>query len=149
MKKFDASLPRKMFWSKDVGGKEICPECHGRLERERHTYMLFTQEGRDFDSFVVGNDSGYFCARCPVVVLDYEAFAESAMVGKPTSGSFEFTVPGIVDLDAIPEDKKNIPLGEDDNPIPLMKFTNLFDNGDTRRRRSRDRRRKKRRKQRR
>lgn len=149
MKKFNASLPRKMFWSKDVGGKDFCPECHDRLDRERHTYMLFTREGRDFNQFIVGNDNGYFCARCPVVVLDYEAFAESAMVGNPTKYSFEFTVPGIVDLDAIPEDKKDIPLGEDDNPIPLMKFTNLSDIGDTRRRRSRDRRRNKQRKQRR
>jgi len=145
MKKFDASLPRKMFWSKDVGGKDFCPDCHGPLERERHTYMLFTREGHDFNPFIVRNDNGYFCARCPVIVLDYDAFAESAMAGNPASRSFEFTVPGIVDLDAIPKDKKNVPLGEDDNPIPLMKFTNLSDSDDTRRKRSRNRRRKKRR----
>ena len=38
--------------------------------------------------------------------------------------SFKFTVAGIVDLDSIPEDKRNKPLGDDDNPIPLVSFTN-------------------------
>jgi hypothetical protein len=37
----------------------------------------------------------------------------------------QFTVLGLVDSDAIPEEKSDIALGEDENPIPLVKFTNF------------------------
>jgi len=37
----------------------------------------------------------------------------------------EFALLGIVDLDAIPEDKRDLPLGDDDNPIPLVEFTSI------------------------
>lgn len=125
MKKFDASVPRKMFWSMKVGGKDFCPQCKSKLENESHTYLLCIRKPGDFQTFIVGNDDGYFCRNFPVVVLDYEAFAESAIVGCSGSKKFRFTVPGIVDLDAVPEEKSDIPFGEDDNPVPLVKFTNL------------------------
>jgi len=137
MKKFDASVPRKMFWSKDVGGTDFCPQCHSRLENESHSYLLLVREPGDFQPFIVGNNDGYFCARCPVVVLDYEAFAKSALAGNPSSRSFEFTVPGIIDLDAIPEENANIPIGDDDNPVPLMRFTNYRDTEPAKRKRAR------------
>jgi len=124
MSKFDASIPRKMFWSTDVGGTDLCPQCHGRLENESHGYLLFVQEAGDIQPFIVGNDKGYFCACCPVVVLDYDTFANSAIVGNPSSDSFEFAVAGLVDFSAVPQEKSDIPLGDDDNPIPLVKFTN-------------------------
>ena len=146
MKKFDASIPRKMFWSKDIGGTVFCPQCQGRLESENHTYLMFTREGSDSQQFVVGNDHGYFCVSCSVIVLDYDAFAEIAIAGNPSSRSFEFTVPGIVDLNAIPKDKADIPLGDNDNPIPLMSFTNCRGSEATRRKRLKNRRRKARRK---
>ena len=136
MKKFEASVPRKMFWSTDVGGTDFCPQCHGRLENESHSYLLVVREPGDFQPFIVGNDDGYFCARCPIVVLDHEAFAESAFVGNPSSRSFEFTVIGIVDLNAIPKEKADVPIGDDDNPIPLVEFTNIHNKRLSKRRRS-------------
>jgi hypothetical protein len=39
----------------------------------------------------------------------------------------ELAVMGIVDLDAVPEDKHDVPLGEEDNPIPLVEFTAVSD----------------------
>jgi len=135
MKKFDASIPRKMFWSTDVGGTEFCPQCNSRLENESHSYLLLVREPGDFHPFIVGNDNGYFCENCPIVVLDYEAFAQSAIAGNPGSKSFEFIVPGIIDLDAIPPEKANVPLGEDDNPVPLMRFTNYRDTEPAKRKR--------------
>ena len=137
MKKFDASIPRKMFWSKDVGGIEFCPQCHRRLENESHSYLLLVREPDDFQPFIVGNDNDYFCENCPIVVLDYEAFAQSAITGNPGSKSFEFTVPGIVDLDTIPEEKADIPIGNDNNPVPLMRFTNYRDGTPVRKKRKR------------
>ncbi len=139
MKKFDASVPRKMFWSTEIGGKDFCPQCNSKLENESHSYLLLVRKPGDFQPFIVGNDSGYFCSNCPVVVLDHEAFAESAAAGYPGSRKFEFAVPGIVDLDAVPEEKSDIPLGEDDTPIPLVKFTNIAEKESGKKRRIRGR----------
>jgi hypothetical protein len=127
MNKFDASVPRKMFWSKDVGGTDFCPQCHSRLENESHSYLLLVREGGETQPFIIGSNYGYFCAHCPVVVLDYEGFGQLASAGNPQSHSFEFIVPGIVDLDAVPEDKSDVTLGDDDNPVPLVRFTNYSD----------------------
>jgi hypothetical protein len=137
MKKFDASVPRKMFWSTDIGGTDLCPRCHSRLENESHSYLMLVRESGDVQQFIVGNDNGYFCACCPVVVLDHEAFARSAHAGSPSSRSFEFIVPGMVVLDAIPEESANIPIGDNENPIPLMRFTNYGDTEPAKRKRTR------------
>ena len=142
MNKFDASIPRKRFWSTEVGGTQFCPRCHGRLENESHAYLLLVRESGDVQPFIVGNDKGYFCACCPVVVLDYEAFAESAIAGNPSSSSFEFTVPGMVALEAVPEERSGPPLGDEENPIPLVRFTNYAGTGPAGRKRSRGDRRK-------
>lgn len=45
----------------------------------------------------------------------------------------EFTVLGLVDLESIPEDKRSLPLGGDDNPIPLVKITNMSEEKSKRR----------------
>lgn len=137
MKKFDASIPRKMFWSTDVGGTDFCPQCQGRLQNESHSYLLMIREGGEIQPFIAGNDSGYFCPHCPVVVLKYEEFAQLASMAMSEGYRGKFTVMGIVDLDAVPEEKLDVPLGDDDNPIPLVKFTNLSDPVLGRRRRMR------------
>lgn len=136
MKKFDASVPRKMFLSTDVGGTDFCPQCHSKLENESHSYLLLIREAGDIQPFIVGNDYGYFCARCPLVVLDHDAFADMVFTTNTSSRSFDFTIPGIIGLNAIPQEKADIPLGDDDNPVPLVRFTNLPDKRPTKRRRS-------------
>ena len=75
--------------------------------------------------FIIGTDGGYFCSNCPIVVLDVNKFAELAKASfRVPVEEVQFTVPGIVDLDAIPEEKRNVPLGKEDNPIPLVEFIN-------------------------
>ena len=137
MKKFDASVPRRMFWSKDVGGIGFCPLCQDRLKQENCTYLLVVRELGDMQPFIVGNEGGYFCEHCPVVVLDYEVFEQSVLAGNPSSRSLEFTVPGIVDFHAIPEERANEPIGDDDNPIPLVRFANYRDDAPVRKKRKR------------
>ncbi len=34
-------------------------------------------------------------------------------------------VMGIIDLDAVPEDRKGLPFDDDTNPVPLVQFTNV------------------------
>ena len=124
MKKFSASVPRKMFWSTDVGGTSVCPECGARLTQEYHSYMMAVRHHGDVQPFAVGNDCGYFCPACPTVVLDHDEFGRFASLAARLPKG-DFVVLGLIDLDAIPPDKANVPLGEDDNPIPLVKFTNV------------------------
>jgi hypothetical protein len=137
MKKFDVSVPRKMFWSKDIGGTGFCPLCQGRLGQENNSYLLIIRESGDIQPLIVGNDGGHFCENCPIVVLDYEVFEQSALIGNRSSRSFEFTVPGMVDFDAMSEESVNIPIGDDDNPIPLVRFTNYRDGAPVRKKRKR------------
>lgn len=115
-----------MYWSKDVGGVEFCPKCRGSLENESHSYLCAVRQGNDTEMFLVGNDAGYFCERCSAIVLEYDEFSRSADLMAPSSsGPAEFVVMGMVDLNAIPPEKADVPLGEDDNPIPFKAFTNI------------------------
>ena len=120
MNKFDASIPRRMYWNNDLKASDVCPECGTPLEKEHHCYVLLLKEANEVIPFLIGNDGGSFCPKCPVVVLDIDVFSKSAAVGAPKSESL--MVAGIVNMESIPEDKQHIPLGEDDNPIPLVEF---------------------------
>ncbi|RLE09462.1 hypothetical protein DRJ00_04100 [Candidatus Aerophobetes bacterium] len=44
----------------------------------------------NYESFVTGNDGGYFCPNGKVVVLDYDKFAEIASADKPNNFSDSF-----------------------------------------------------------
>lgn len=129
MKRFAASVPRRMYWSKDVGGASRCPECGGPLAGEYHTYLLAVRAHDEEETFLIGSDAGSFCAACPVVVLDSDTFRDFVRLGldldlglDPGHPSASFTVLGLVDLEAVPEEKQAVPLGEEGNPIPLVKF---------------------------
>jgi hypothetical protein len=131
MKNFPATVPRKMFWSNEVGGRSNCPECGSTLANEHHTYVMAIREHGDMQPFIVGNDGGYFCARCPTVVLEHDSFRELALASLGHEGLAQFVVLGLVDLEAVPKEKSALPLGTDDNPIPLVRFTNLGQRGAT------------------
>ena len=127
MKRFPASLPRKMCWSEDVGGSTQCPKCGRNLEKAQHTYVLAVRENGEIHPFIIGTDKGHFCEVCPIVVLDENEFADLAMLGLGRESPGDFTVLGIVDLDAVPKEKRSAAFDDDDNPIPLVHFTNHRD----------------------
>ena len=99
-----------MYWSTDVKNIKICPRCGTSLEKEYHSYIMVVRIKKENEQFAVGTDGGYFCPECPVVVLDRDKFIELASVGLESAGydesSVELAVAGIVDMDAIPQDKK-------------------------------------------
>jgi hypothetical protein len=130
MKKFDASIPRKVFWSDRVPNRHRCPLCHARLEKEFHAYayQVVKEDGTEA-IYVVGGNLGAFCPQCPIVVLDMKeavgmlAGTLGAREGKPV----RFIVIGILDMDAIPPEKANVPVGGEDNPLPLVFFVDKID----------------------
>lgn len=132
MRKFDASVPRRMFWSDKLVNKKKCPLCHSTLENEHHSYVMAVRSGGETTPFITGNDSGAFCPECPVVVLDRKGFERvlERIAERPDwgiSGAVQSMVLGIVNMDAIPEDKQHLPLGDDDNPIPIVEFLHETD----------------------
>ena len=84
---------------------------------------MVVKKGREMTPFLSGNDGGHFCSKCPVVVLEHDVFADGIMAAGESKAK-QFTVAGIVNLEAIPADKKHLPVGADDNPIPLVEFLN-------------------------
>jgi hypothetical protein len=131
-KKYRISIPRHMYWSTELENSKRCPSCRSRLKKIHQTYLLLVKTKREPDEFLIGCDGGYFCHRCPTVVLDKEEFTEMAKI-TTNAPYFGFKIVGIVDLDSIPEDKKD-KLFDDDNPIPLVPFAsinNISENNDS------------------
>jgi|SRR5262245_22720241 len=127
MGEIDVSIRRRMFWSDKLVNRKKCPLCHSPLTTEYQTYIMATWSGEEPTPFITGSNDGAFCPECPVVVLDRKGFERS--IGTiaqeqdwAISGSLRFAVLGIVDMDAVPEDKKHLPLGGDDNPLPIVEF---------------------------
>ena len=112
-----------MYWSGDVGGCSRCPECQSRLETERHTFYIVIRYGGMEESAMVGGEGGWFCPKCPVVVLDNKKFDKYALLGaRDRTDTVAYLALGL-DMEAVPEDKRNVPFG-DDNPEPLVMFKN-------------------------
>ena len=117
MKKIEISKPKRMYWKHQVASASHCPECQGPLVEEFQSYLLCIKDGSNIDDVAIGNDGGFFCPQCPVVVLDREKFA---MLANLDGGSGQWAVAGIINLDAVKDE--DAPLGSDDNPIPLVEF---------------------------
>ena len=105
----------------------LCPKCGGVLEQTALPYMVATRTGsRLDDSFLISGDFGWFCESCPVVVLNQSELRK--MMGFSKSGwavGSEFTVLGVMNLDAIPEKQRHLPIGSPEMPNVLVKFRNL------------------------
>lgn len=116
----------EMYWSDSLKNSKICPKCGTALKNEYQTYLAFMKIREEADSFVTGNNGGYFCPSCPVVVLDKNIFEKTfrtvVEIRDQNVHSFSFTVSGIVDYDAVPEDKRDKELGTKENPLPIIYF---------------------------
>lgn len=128
----DITLPRECFYIPFEGNPGPCPRCGGPLYQSYQVYYVATRRGRQLaDSFILGGDFGWFCTQCPTVVINPADVSAHLQHGLPHWDiGDKFLVAGIVDLDAVPEDKEDIPLGEEDNPIPLVEFTRCHSLGD-------------------
>lgn len=123
----DIRTPRQAVYRSFEDKPGACPACGGELLQSMQTYMVATRQGKRLaDSFMLGSDFGWFCRSCPLVVINTAEVGKMLSFGKARwkIGS-EFLVLGIVDLDAVPTDKRRLPIGAPGNPIPLIEFSNL------------------------
>jgi hypothetical protein len=76
------------------------------------------------DTFMISGDFGWYCEDCLTVVINPAKVSEMLSFSRSDWDTGEaFAVLGLVDLGAVPADKRHLPLGDDDNPIPLVEFT--------------------------
>jgi hypothetical protein len=120
----DIAKPRECIYPEFENQPGPCPRCGSMLAPCTRTYLVATRRGNQItDSFIVGNDMGWFCAECPTVVINPQDIAEMFQVSRPGwDAGDERTVVGILDWDAIPPRQRDRPLDEVD-PMPLADLT--------------------------
>jgi hypothetical protein len=121
----DPSEPRACIYQEFRSQPGPCPRCGGALHQQHQLYAIATRRGsRPTDTFLASGDFGWYCEDCLTVVINPAEVGEMLSYSKPGWDTGEaFAVLGLVDLNAVPEDKQHLPLGDDDNPIPLVEFT--------------------------
>jgi hypothetical protein len=118
--KINLSVPRRRYYS-DECDLTICPECGSKLVEESCTILLCVKSNIDMGEFMTNVSGSNFCNDCPVVVFDL-AIVEKAAKLAIRGDQFKYLIAGIVDLESIPDDKKHLEIGIDENPVPLVRF---------------------------
>lgn len=121
IKTIDLSVPRRRYYS-DECNLTICPECDADLIEESSAILLHVKSNTDERDFMTSLSGSHFCKKCPVVVFDTDKLDQAATIGIKTSENVKYFVVGMVDLDSVPEEKKRLELGSDENPMPLVRF---------------------------
>lgn len=116
----DLSVPRRRYYSAKCN-LMACPECGSSLKNENCTILLCVKSETDEAEFITNLSGSYFCNNCPVVVFDSDIVEQAAKIGI-RGYNLRYLIAGIVDLDSIPEEKRHLAIGGDDNPVPLIYF---------------------------
>ncbi|ETX05218.1 MAG: hypothetical protein ETSY2_24275 [Candidatus Entotheonella gemina] len=100
--------------------------------------MATRQDGQQGDNFIMSGDFGFYCPACPTVVIDPEKLGDMLQAGNSRWDVGDaYSVLGLVAMEAIPEDQRDMPFDELD-AMPLVPF----DPGDRPRRSPKQRQRK-------
>jgi hypothetical protein len=117
----DNKVTRRMFYNTEVKSQEQCPQCGSQLFPMPSRYLVGAQDDTDnYKLHILGPMGGAYCFDCPTVVITTDIFYDYAdeSTGIKTEA---ITVLGVVDRDAIPQEKRGEEFN-DDNPLPLVKF---------------------------
>lgn len=117
----DLSRRRRSYYS-DEYNLTICPECGIDLINENCTILISAQSETDKGEFMTNMSGSHFCNKCPVVVFDLENIEKAAKLGIRGDNNLQYSIAGIIDLKSIPDSKKHLELGCDQNPLPLIHF---------------------------
>jgi hypothetical protein len=120
-KSIDLSVPRRRYYS-DECSLTICPECGADLFEETCVILLSAKSDSDRGEFMTSLSGVHFCNQCPVVVFDSDKVEIAARYGIRGDKNLSYFIAGIIDLDSIPEEKEQLEIGTDENPVPLVSF---------------------------
>lgn len=118
---FDLSKPRRCYYSDDCG-LVSCPECGSPLVLDHCTVIIAAKSDTDEAEFMSNYTGSHFCSSCPVVVFDSHKVEEATKMGIRGHNNLRYIITGIVDLNAIPEEKRHLEIGMEGNPVPLVHF---------------------------
>jgi len=119
--KIDLSISRRRYYS-DECGLTYCPECGSKLIEKDCSIILCVKSKTDEAEFMTNLSGSHFCINCPVVVFDRDKVEQAALIGINEDRDVKYYIAGIVDLEAIPEEKREMEIGTDENPTPLIPF---------------------------
>jgi len=117
----DLKKPRRRYFS-DEYELTICPECGSDLIPQSVSILLLVESSIDEADLMTNIAGSHFCMKCPVVVFDKDKLDQAALLGIRGKINVSYRVGGIIDLNAIPDNKKHLPIGTDENPMPLVRF---------------------------
>lgn len=117
----DLSKPKRRYYN-NTRALTICPECGSDLIEENCTILLSAKSDSDEGKFITNLSGSHFCEKCPVVVFDTGKTEKAATLGIRGDKNLRYTIAGIIDLDAIPDNKKHLEIGCDENTVPLVQF---------------------------
>lgn len=117
----DLSKARRHYQSDDCGLK-YCPECGSALREYSCTILLSIKTKDDQAESITNHTGSHFCTKCPVVVFDTDQVEQAAAYAIRTTSGLQYSIEGIIDMDKIPDEKKHLEIGTDENPIPLVRF---------------------------
>ncbi|MCB0596555.1 MAG: SEC-C domain-containing protein [Phaeodactylibacter sp.] len=113
--------PKRLYYSHEFS-LDSCPECKGPLTEEGCTILLAARSEKDEAEFLTNLNGSHFCEQCPVVVFDSSKVEQAVISGLKDDSIFQYAIVGIVDLEAVPKEKRSLQLGTDENPLPLIRF---------------------------
>ena len=117
----DLSQPKRRYYSDSCGLKN-CPECGTELLKEYCSILLYVESKTEEKECMTSKSGSHFCIQCPVVVFDSNELEEVAKIIMQNDKNLQYGVLGILNLAAIPKDKKHLAIGSDENPMPLVDF---------------------------
>lgn len=100
----------------------FCPECGLPLTADSCTVIISATSNTDEAEFISNLTGSHFCNICPVVVFDSEKIEQAVKLGIKGAANLRYMLAGIVDFNAIPENKRHLEIGIESNPIPLVHF---------------------------
>lgn len=121
MQNIDLCIPRRRYYNNKYN-LTICPECGSDLIEENCSILLYVKSDSDEGEFMTNLSGSHFCNKCPVVVFDTGKVKEAVILGIRGDKNLRYGILGIIDFDLIPDDKKHLPIGTDENPVPLVEF---------------------------
>lgn len=119
--KFDLSIPRRKYYSEDSGSSN-CPECRRALIEDMCTILITAKSDKDEGEFMSNMSGSRFCESCPVVVFDTDKVEQAVSLVIKGDNNIRYGVAGIINFNAIPQEKRHLEIGSDDNPVPLVPF---------------------------
>lgn len=119
--KFDLSIRRRRYYSADCG-LTSCPECGLPLIEDSCTVIIVAKSDTDEGEFMSNMTGSHFCESCPVVVFDSDKVEQATRLGIRGETNLRYLIGGIVDFNAIPQEKRHLEIGIENNPVPLVHF---------------------------